>query len=62
MGFEWLGFSQYVSALDQAGLIPELDLVFDVTGTELKSLKLEELLRWAYAPYVLKREPVQPAS
>lgn len=62
VGFEWLGFSSYFSALEEPGVIPELDLRFDVAGTELKGLTLKELLRWAYERYVLKREPAQAAS
>ena len=62
VGFEWLGFSSYFSALDEPGVIPELDLRFDVAGTELRKLTLKALLRWAYERYVLKREAVQAVA
>lgn len=62
VGFEWLGFSSYVNAQDESGVIPELDVVFDVAGTELKGLTLKTLLWWAYERYVLKQEPVQMAA
>lgn len=61
VGFEWLDFSRYFTALDEPGAIPELDLRFNVRGTELKGLTLKELLRWAYERYVLKREPDKAA-
>ncbi len=62
VGFEWLGFSSYWGAVDEPGVIPEVGLLFDVVGTELKELPLKTLLRWAYERYVLKREAVQAAA
>lgn len=56
VGFEWLGFSAYFSALDEPSVIPEVDMTFDVVGTDLKGLTLKNVLRWAYERYVLKRE------
>jgi hypothetical protein len=56
VGFEWLDFSTYFNAIDEPGVIPELDMTFNVVGTNLKGLKLKEVLHWAYQRYVLKQE------
>jgi len=60
VGFEWLDFSVYFNAIDEAGVIPELDMTFDVVGTRLQGLTLKEVLRWAYQRYVLKEEVATP--
>ncbi len=60
VGFEWLDFSTYFNAIDEPGVIPELELTFDVVGTNLRGLDLKEALCWAYQRYVLKQEA--PAS
>jgi len=62
VGFEWLGFSAYFSTLDEPGVIPEVDMTFDVVGTDLKGLALKSVLRWAYERYVVKREAELPAK
>ncbi len=56
VGFEWLDFSVYFNAIDERGVIPELDMSFDVVGTNLRGLDLKEVLCWAYQRYVLKQE------
>ena len=56
VGFEWLDFSTYFNAIHELGVIPELDMTFDVVGTNLRGLDLKEVLRWAYQRYVLKQE------
>ena len=56
VGFEWLDFSIYFNTIDEPGVIPELDMTFDVVGTNLRGLDLKEVLRWAYQRYVLKQE------
>jgi len=56
VGFEWLDFSTYFNAIDQPGVIPELDMTFNVAGTNLRGLDLKQVLRWAYQRYVLKQE------
>jgi len=56
VGFEWLDFSTYFCAINEPGVIPELDMAFDVVGTNLRGLDLKEVLRWAYQRYVLKQE------
>lgn len=53
VGFEWLGFSAYINTLDEPGVIPDLEMRFDIEGTDLKGLTLKEVLRWAYHRYVL---------
>ena len=62
VGFEWLDFSTYFGAIDEPGVIPELDLCFEVSGTDLRAASLKEVLRWAYQKYVLKRETPVPAQ
>ena len=56
VGFEWLDFSTYFNAISEPGVIPELDMTFDVVGTNLRGLDLKEVLRWSYQRYVLKQE------
>ncbi len=56
VGFEWLDFSTYFNAINEQGVIPELDVTFDVLGTNLRGLDLKEVLCWAYQRYVLKQE------
>jgi hypothetical protein len=53
VGFEWLDFSRYFNAIDDEGVIPDLEMRFDIEGTNLKRLTLKEVLRWAYRRYVL---------
>lgn len=48
VGFEWLDFSIYFNAIDEPGVIPELELAFDVLGSNLRGLGLKEVLGWAY--------------
>jgi len=60
VGFEWLDFSAYFNAIDEPGVIPELDMTFDVVGTNLRGLVWKEVLRWAYRRYVLEEEAPAP--
>jgi len=59
VGFEWLDFSRYFGMLDEPGVIPVLDLRFDVLGTDLHSASLRDVLRWAYAKYVALAEQLE---
>ncbi|MFQ6014493.1 MAG: DUF2283 domain-containing protein [Anaerolineae bacterium] len=63
VGFEWLDFSVYFNALDEPGVIPELDMRFDVVGVNLTNATLREVLQWAYRTFVLEEEmlPATPA-
>jgi len=54
VGFEWLGFSDYFSAIDEPGVIPDLPLRFNIEGADLKGLTLRQVLYWAYRRYVLR--------
>jgi len=57
VGFECLDFSLLIPHLAEPGVVPKLDLRFDVEGTTLMNATLAEVLRWAYEWYVL-RQPV----
>jgi uncharacterized protein YuzE len=55
VGFECLDFSLLIPHLAEPGVVPELDLRFDVEGTMLMNVTLTEVLHWAYERYVLRR-------
>lgn len=58
VGFECLDFSLLIPHLAESGVVPELDLRFDVEGATLMGATLTEVLRWAYERYVLRRPAV----
>jgi hypothetical protein len=41
--------------LAESGVVPKLDLRFDVEGSTLVNATLTEVLHWAYERYVLQR-------
>jgi len=55
VGFECLDFSLLVPYLAEPGVVPKLDLRFDVEGTTLMNATLAQVLHWAYERYVLRR-------
>lgn len=58
VGFECLDFSLLIPHLGEPGVVPKLDLRFDVEGTTLTNTTLIEVLHWAYEQYVLRRPAV----
>ncbi len=58
VGFECLDFSLLIPHLAEPGVVPQLDLRFDVEGTTLLNVTLTEVLHWAYERYVLRRPTV----
>jgi hypothetical protein len=58
VGFECLDFSLLIPHLAEPGVVPKLDLRFDVAGTALMNVTLTEVLHWAYERYVLRRPTV----
>jgi len=60
VGFESLDFSLLIPHLAEPGVIPELDMRFDVIGAPLREASLREVLTWAYEHYVLKRPVGEP--
>ena len=58
VGFECLDFSLLIPHLAEPGVVPKLDLRFDVEGTTLMNATLTEVLHWAYERYVLRRPTV----
>jgi uncharacterized protein YuzE len=58
VGFECLDFSLLIPHLAEPGVVPQLDLRFDVEGTKLMMATLTEVLHWAYEWYVLQRNTV----
>jgi len=62
VGFEWLDFSRYFSVLEEPGVIPNVDMHFDVVGADLRNASLKEVLRWAYEKYVLQTEQAPSIS
>lgn len=53
VGFEILDFSMFIPHLGESGVLPELDMRFDVEDSELENATLREVLLWAYRRYVL---------
>jgi uncharacterized protein YuzE len=58
VGFECLDFSLLIPHLAEPGVVPKLELRFDVEGTTLFNVTLTEVLHWAYERYVLRRPTV----
>ncbi len=55
VGFECLDFSLLIPHLAEPGVVPELEMCFDIEGTEVRGAPLREVLRWAYEWHVLQR-------
>ena len=55
VGFECLDFSLLIPHLAEPGVVPELEMCFDIEGTEMRGASLREVLRWAYERHVLQR-------
>ena len=58
VGFECLDCSLLIPHLAEPGVVPKLELRFDVEGTMLVNVTLTEVLHWAYERYVLRRPAV----
>jgi len=61
VGFECLDFSLFIPHLAEPGVLPKLDMTFDVEGAELRGASLKDVLIWAYRKYVLK-QPILEAE
>lgn len=57
IGFKILDFSHFISHIDEKGVIPKIDFLFDVPELYRKSITLKELIERAYVEFVLNREP-----
>ena len=57
VGFKILDFSHFVSHVDEKGILPKIDSLFDVPELYLKSITLKGLIEKAYVEFVLNREP-----
>jgi len=55
VGFECLDFSLLIPHLAEPGVVPKLDLRFNVEGASLTNATLTDVLHWAYERYVLQR-------
>jgi uncharacterized protein YuzE len=55
VGFECLDFSLLIPHLAEPGVVPELEMCFEIEGTEVRDATLQEVLNWAYERYVLQR-------
>lgn len=62
VGFECLDFSLLVPHLAEPGVLPKLEMCFDIEGTDLKRATLKDVLIWAYRRYVLKQPVVREAE
>jgi uncharacterized protein YuzE len=60
VGFECLD-SLLIPHLAEPGVVPELEMRFDVEDAEVRDATLQEVLHWAYEWYVLQR-PVTEQS
>jgi uncharacterized protein YuzE len=61
VGFECLDFSLLIPHLAEPGVVPELEMRFDIEDAEVQDVTLQEVLHWAYERYVLQR-PVAEQS
>lgn len=59
VGFECLDFSLLIPHLAEPGVVPKLDLRFNLEGSKLMNATLTEVLHWAYERYVLRRPAVE---
>jgi hypothetical protein len=56
VGFEIHDFADFfIPHLYEQGAIPDLDMTFDVPGTEVQDTPLRDVLEWAYRRYVRKK-------
>ena len=54
VGFESIDFSLFVPHIGESGILPRVDILFDIENGGPKGLTLKELLSWAYEQYILK--------
>jgi len=57
VGSKILDFSHFISHIDEKGVLPKSDFLFDVPELYLKSITLKGLIEKAYVEFVLNREP-----
>lgn len=55
VGFEIWDFAYFIPHLYEAGVIPKIQERFDVLGTELRNVTLQEVLEWVYQRFVLEQ-------
>lgn len=56
VGFEIHDFADFfIPHLYELGAVPDMDMTFDVQGTEIKDAPLRDVLEWAYRRYVRKK-------
>jgi hypothetical protein len=57
VGFEVLDFSLFVPRIYDLDALPQIELRFDVDGTEMRGVTLREVLEWAYKNFIVMRLP-----
>ena len=57
VGFEVLDFSLFVPHIYDLDALPQIELRFDVDGTEIRGMTLREVLEWAYKNFIVMRLP-----
>lgn len=57
VGFEILDFSLFVPHIYDLDALPQIELRFNVDGTEMHSVTLREVLEWAYKNFIVMRLP-----
>ena len=58
VGFEILDFSTLIPKIYNKNIIPELPMLFSISGTEEDGLTLQEVLEWVYRNLILHQEVV----
>jgi len=53
VGMQSVDFSRFAKYLE-ADILPVVEAIFDVVGTDLRGLNLKQLLVWAYSNFVLQ--------
>ena len=57
VGFKILDFSHFISHIDEKGVLPIIDFMFEVPEFFVKSITLKGLIEKAYVEFVFNREP-----
>ncbi len=57
VGFEVLDFSLFVPHIYELDALPQIELRFNVDGTEMRGVTLREVLEWAYKNFIVTRLP-----
>ena len=57
VGFEVLDFCLFVPHIYDLDALPQIELHFDVDGTEMRGATLREVLEWAYKNFIVMRLP-----